>query len=258
MPLPGPLPVRVGATSLGLSAASAVAIDTTTGTQLYAKNATAKLPIASVTKLVTALIIVSRHRPDELVTIPTLPPYGYDAERMGLIAGETYPIGDLVRAALINSGNDAADALAIIDAGDIPKFAARMNLKMAEWGIADTRFSNPSGLQDKDNYASAEALGKIAAIALANPFIRSSVTISATTMTSTKGRVININTTNQLLASGRYYGIKTGYTPAAGECFVGLTRINGHEVITVILGSGNRFGDTEVLSNWITQNYQWL
>jgi D-alanyl-D-alanine carboxypeptidase (penicillin-binding protein 5/6) len=253
-----PLAFRVGNQPLHLDAAGAFAIDATTGTVLYSQDPTKHLPIASVTKMITAVVIMSRHSPDETVTIPKLPTYDTAAETIGLIPGENYRLGDLVEAALIPSGNDVADALAIFDAGTITKFAARMNAKMAEWGITDTRFSNPSGLQDSDNYAAAEALAKVAQLALINPFLRDTVSKSQVSFTSATDRTFNLTTTNQLLATGKFYGIKTGYTPAAGECFVGLTRINGHEVITVVLGANDRFGTTQTLANWIERNWEWL
>jgi D-alanyl-D-alanine carboxypeptidase len=138
------------------------------------------------------------------------------------------------------------------------KFTARMNAKMAQWGISDTHFASASGLQDTNNYASAAALSKIAGLALANPNIRDIVKLTNATISSSAGRVFNLTSTNELLAGGEFYGIKTGYTPAAGECFVGLTRINGHEVVTVVLGAGDRFGATQTLANWISRNWQWL
>jgi D-alanyl-D-alanine carboxypeptidase (penicillin-binding protein 5/6) len=177
---------------------------------------------------------------------------------VGLQPGETYTVGDLVRAALINSGDDAADALALMDAGSEAKFVSDMNAKMSAWGIAGIHFSNPSGLKDQDNYATAAAVAKIAELALSSSFIRQTVSQQEATITSTSGRTINLSTTDNLLATGQFYGIKTGYTPAAGECFVGLTRIDGHEVVTVVLGAGDRFGATQTLTNWISRNWQWL
>jgi D-alanyl-D-alanine carboxypeptidase (penicillin-binding protein 5/6) len=241
-----------------IPAASAFAVDTASGTVLYAQNAGARRPLASITKLVTIMVILSRHNPTEPVKIPTLPTYSSDDELLGLIPGETYTVRDLVQAALINSANDAADALARWDAGTTAKFAAEMNTKVADWGITGTHFSNPTGLQDTGNYTSAQSLAKIAQLALVSPLIRQTVSESSGVITSTSGRALNLSTTNDLLASGQFYGIKTGYTLAAGECFVGLTRIQDHDVITVVLGAGDRFGATEQLRTWIDQNYQWL
>lgn len=254
----GPLPIRSSNQPLALSATSAIAMDRSTATVLYSKNVSARLPIASITKLVTSLVVMSSHNPDDLVTISKLPDYPKEAETLGLVAGDQFPLRNLLEAALVPSANDAADALAIYDAGSVTKFAAKMNAKMAEWSISDTRFSSASGLKDSDNYASAAALAKIASLALNIPSIRQTVSQANGTISSRQGRTYNFTSTNILLASGQFYGIKTGYTQAAGECFVGLTRINGHEVITVVLGSENRFGATTTLTNWIENNWKWL
>lgn len=254
----GPLPVQTGSEPLHIDAVSAMAVDLSTGTPLFEQNATAKRPLASLTKLATVMVALSRHQPSDQVKIPTLPAYQPDDELVGLQPGETYTVGDLVRAALINSGDDAADALALTDAGSGSKFVSDMNAKMAEWGVTGVHFSNPSGLKDQDNYASAAAVAKIAELALSSSFIRQTVSQQQATITSGGGRTVDLNTTDYLLATGQYYGIKTGYTPAAGECFVGLTRIDGHEVVTVVLGAGDRFAATQTLTNWISRNWQWL
>jgi D-alanyl-D-alanine carboxypeptidase (penicillin-binding protein 5/6) len=254
----GPLPIRAGTQPLQLDAASAYALDTATGTVLYASNPTAKRPVASITKLVTAMVALSKHPPDEQISVPELPAYGPDDERLGLNPGEAFTVGQLVQAALVQSAADAADALAISDSGSVKKFAAAMNGKMSEWGIAGTHFSNASGLQDHDNYATAEALAKIGQLALISPFIRQAVGYTNATIVSQAGRRFDLTNTDTLLSSDNFYGIKTGYTQAAGECFLGLTRIDGHEVITVVLGSSNRFGASVTLANWINHNWQWL
>jgi D-alanyl-D-alanine carboxypeptidase (penicillin-binding protein 5/6) len=252
------LPVQTGTEPLTIPATAAYAADLTTGTPLYQQASTKRLPIASVTKMITCLVILSRHSVEEKVTVPKLPAYEPADETLGLRTGETYRLGDLVTAALVPSDNDAADTLALYDVGSIAKFTARMNAKMAQWGIPDTHFASASGLQDTGNFASAASLAKIAGLALANPDIRGIIKLTNATISSTAGRVFNLTSTNELLAGGQFYGIKTGYTQAAGECFVGLARINGHEVVTVVLGAEDRFGATQTLANWISHNWQWL
>ena len=253
------LPVRIGNEPLKFNQTTSIlALDRASGTQLYAQNEAQKRPIASITKVVTTLVVLSRHQPSELVKIPTLPSYGPEDDIIGLVPGETYRLGDLVKAALIPSANDAADALALYDSGSIPGFTAKMNAKASDWGITDTHFASPSGLQDTGNYASAAALAKFGLLALENPFIREAVKQTNTSLTSTNGRTLSRTTTNDLLSTSKFYGIKTGYTLAAGECFMGLTQINGHDVITVVLGSSDRFGNTQTLVTWIGRNYQWL
>jgi serine-type D-Ala-D-Ala carboxypeptidase (penicillin-binding protein 5/6) len=254
-----PIPVRTGTETLSFAAdTSVLALDVATATPLYSHNADRTRAIASITKLVTALTILSRHEPSQIVTIGQLPTYQPEAEVLGLAAGERYTVSDLVRAALVISANDAADALAIYDAGTVPKFAAQMNRKMSQWGITDVRFTNASGLQDEGNYASASALARIGLLALQNPIIKDTVKLPSTSFQSLGGRTLSGPSTNQLLATGRFYGIKTGYTLQAGQCFLGLTTVSGRDIITVVLGSPDRFGDTQTLTNWISRNYQWL
>lgn len=257
-PATAALPVRLATDPLTLNTAAAIAIDRDTATVLYAKDSTARRPIASITKLITSLVILSRHDPSETVTIPKLPDYPVEAETMGLVPGDTFRLSELLEAALVPSANDAADAMAIWDSGSVAKFTTVVNASLAEWGIADTHFASASGLEDDGNYASAAALAKIAALALHSPDIAKIVNFQSITLVSGQNRTYKLTTTNQLLASGRFYGIKTGYTLAAGECFVGLTRINGHDVITVVLGADNRFGATSQLTNWISRQWEWL
>jgi len=252
------IPVRHGSSASALGGdTSAYAIDVNSATILYQQKATEQRPIASVTKLITAVVILSKHLPSEKVTIHDLPNYQADADLIGLANGETYTVGDLLRAALIASGNDAADQLAIYDSGSVAAFATRMNAKLAEWGVGNANFNNASGLIDTGNFATAETLARVALLALHQPFIKTAVAEQSVTITSDTGRTITRATTDQLLATGNFYGIKTGYTLAAGQCFVGLTKINGHEVVTVVLGSTDRFGETASLAKWISQNYQW-
>lgn len=177
---------------------------------------------------------------------------------MGLVEGDTLTVRQLMQAILIKSANDAADALAIWDAGSIPKFTSRMNSSVTDWGIPDTNFASPSGLQDKNNYATATSLAKIGKLILTNQFVRDTVKTRSITLTSSQNRTYELFSTNKLLENDQVYGIKTGYTFASGECFLGITTVNGHSVISVVLGSNDRFGDTERLTNWIGSTYQWL
>lgn len=166
-------------------------------------------------------------------------------------------VGDLVKASLIASDNDAADTLAIDDAGSLKAFITKMNAKLEQWGISDAHFNSAEGLTDTNNYSSAVALAKIAKLALTNPTIASDVKLSTATISDSTGKSFALTTTDELLASGQFYGIKTGYTDAAGQCFVGLAHVNGHDVITVVLHSNDRFGDTMRLLNWIQGAWQW-
>lgn len=253
------LPVVKSKVGLTLKpSASVYAFDRATATPLYSQNIDQKRPIASITKLITAIVILDQHQLSDKVIIGKLPDYDVSAEVIGLREGEIYTVGDLITAALVPSANDAADALAIYDSGSVSAFTGRMNAKMAQWHITGTHFSNATGLIDKDNYATARALGQIGTLALRQSFIAAAVNEPTASIASTGGRTFNLTNTNRLLATGGFYGIKTGYTEASGECFIGISKVNGHEVVTVLLGADDRFGDTQELVNWIGRAWQWI
>ncbi len=250
-------PVKTGTEELKLGANSSYAWDVSSATPLYSQNPTKELPIASITKVVTALVILNSHSLDEIVTVPTLPTYLPEDERLGLVTGQKFRLLDLLTAALVPSDNDAADALALDDSGTIAAFSAKMNRLAQEWGIKGVHFTNPSGLSDDGNYANAQALAQIGKLALANSTFAKLVSSGLATISDTSGKTYQLSSTDQLLSDPRISGIKTGYTVAAGQCFVGLATIKSHQVITVVLGSSDRFGDTQTLINYLDRNYSW-
>jgi len=252
------IPVRQRVMPVDIGAKNVLAVDVDTMLTLYSKNPGEKVPIASITKIVTILTILERHSLDEIVTIKKLPDYTPDDDTMGLVEGDSLTVRQLVQAALIKSANDSADALALWDAGSIPKFTSRMNAALARWGVTDSHFTSASGLTETNNYATASDLARIGKLILTNPFLRDTVKTTSLTVTSSQNHQFELKTTNTLLENSLLYGIKTGYTFASGECLLGITTIDGHSVITVILGSNDRFGDTVRLINWIESSYQWL
>ena len=257
---PMPFPQRTTAVpqpALIAPGVTAYAVDASTMTPLYTQNEGMARPIASITKLMTVLIVLSSHKLSDKVTVGQLPAYDPADELMGLSTGQILTVGDLATAALVASANDAADALAIYDSGSETVFIKKMNARAAEWGITDAHFNSATGLTDQDNLVSAVALTKIAKLALVNPAIASLVKLPSAIVNDSSGHSYSLKTTNDLLAAGQFYGIKTGYTDAAGQCFVGLVRINGHNIITVVLGSNDRFSDTMRLVNWIQGAWQW-
>jgi serine-type D-Ala-D-Ala carboxypeptidase (penicillin-binding protein 5/6) len=252
-----PQPIRSAVGDITLGASSALAWDISTASYLYTKNADKKLPIASLTKLMTVLVILKEHQLTEVVTVANLPSYNNEDAKLGLTNGQKFALKDLLAAALIPSANDAADALALWDSGTIPAFSAKMNRLAAEWGISDVRFTNPSGLSDEGNYATAYSLAKIGKLALTNPTVKQLVGTGQMTINDSDGKSYALVSTDQLLVDPRVSGIKTGFTAVAGQCFMSLSTINGHQVITVVLASPDRFGETLSLINWIEKSYTW-
>jgi D-alanyl-D-alanine carboxypeptidase len=251
-------PVKIGAASLVLGAAGGIAVDPATNTVLFEQAGNRRLPIASITKLATAVVILGAHDLDQTVTVPALPAYPEGAELMGLQPGQQFKLRDLLRAALIPSYNDAADALAIWDSGSLAGFITKMNQLTSDWGIGGVHFTSANGLSESDNYASAAALVKLAKLALTSPVIRQTVAQTNLDIADLAGQGYHLGTTNELLRDPRFSGIKTGYTVTAGQCLVALAKIHDQPVITVVLGSPDRFGETAALVNYLERNYQWL
>ncbi len=252
------LPYQSHNSVLTLGAKSALAIDLATGQELYSQNAAAKVPIASITKLVSALVILKTHSLDEKITVSQLPTYGPDDDTIALTSGEQLSLRALMQAALIGSANDAIDALAISDSGSLVNFSIKMNQLVADWGITDAHFVSASGLTNTNNYASAQSLAKLAALVLKNPFLAQAVKTKFVTISDTAGRSFSLTSTNQLLGATDYAGIKTGYTLAAGQCLLSLLKIHGQPVIGVVLNSPDRFAETVKLHDWVEENYTWL
>ena len=152
----------------GVSAASAILIKADTGDILMEKNAYARMPMASTTKIMTALLVAERgNLEDTLVTTREM--VTVEGSSMGLQAGDTVSYHDLLYGMLLASGNDAANTAAIAIGGSLTGFADLMNQKAAELGLTSTHFVTPSGLDDPDHYTTAYDLARLAAYAMENP-----------------------------------------------------------------------------------------
>jgi D-alanyl-D-alanine carboxypeptidase len=226
-----------------------------TGEVVLAHNARARVPIASITKLMTALVALENAGLGEVVTVPRRTPQAGEST-IHLRAGERVAVGDLVEAALIQSANDAAFALAdYVADGSIPRFIGMMNAKAQELGLADTHFVNPSGLDAPGHFSSARDVTKLARVAMRRPFIRRVV---ARRTETAAGRTLY--TWNDLL--GRFpglLGVKTGHTAAAGWSQVAAARGRGVTIYATILGSPTRAGrnsDLAALLAWGLSRYR--
>jgi D-alanyl-D-alanine carboxypeptidase (penicillin-binding protein 5/6) len=218
------------------SSAHAVLVATGAGKVLYERNAERKLPMASITKLMTAIIVLERRRPGDLMTVrETAAAVGESS--VHLRVGEKLSVRDLLAAALIQSANDAAVALAVGTAGNVSKFVGLMNVKAQRLGLTHTHFVRPDGLDIPGHYSSARDVLKLARVAMKKPFVRRLVAMRRATIAG--GR--SLFSWNDLL--GRYpglIGVKTGHTDAAGWCEVAAARRDGVTIYTVVLGSPSR------------------
>ena len=243
-----------------------LAVDTNSGKILFEKNSARPQKIASLSKILTALIILENHEIDEIVQISPAATKILGAQ-IGILAHEKMTIGTLLEAALIASANDAAVALAIFDAGSEKKFVEKMNARAAQLQLNSAKFFNSTGLDFFDkkekkflgNEMSAADVLKLTRIALQKKFFRAAVAKNHFYGTSVDQKFFHEKpSTNQLLGTFlEIRGVKTGFTNSAGGCFVALSKKNDTEILTVILGSDDRFGETKNFLSWIFDAFLW-
>jgi D-alanyl-D-alanine carboxypeptidase (penicillin-binding protein 5/6) len=218
------------------SSARAVLVATSAGEVLYAQNAQRELPMASITKLMTAIVVLERKKPRDVITVrETAAAIGESS--VHLQVGEKLRVRDLLAAALIQSANDAAFALADGTAGSIPAFVRLMNAKARQLGLGHTHFVRPDGLDMPGHYSTARDILKLARVAMKKPLVRHLVAMRSASISG--GR--RLFTWNDLL--GHYpglIGVKTGHTDDAGWCEVAAARRDGVTIYTVVLGSPSR------------------
>ena len=212
-------------------------LNAATGDVLVSKNANARLPIASLTKLMTVDIALQHLSVDRYVTVSSLATV-VGEESSGLRAGEQIEVGDLVRAALIQSANDAADALAdAASGGDRALFARWMNKEAREIGLTRTHFVRPDGLDARGQYSSARDVTRLAQWVMGQAEVRQTVRLRTSTISG--GR--SLATWNDLLGVfPGVVGVKTGHTDDAGWCQVALLVRGGLQIYATILGSPSR------------------
>ena len=232
-------------------AKSAVVVDLNTGQTIVEKSSQEAIPMASLTKLMTAYVIMQSHQPQEVIKLgPAVAAVGGESQRLGLQEGESFTVGDMLKALLIYSANDVAVGLASWDAGTEQAFVDKMNRMAGELGLTRTRYANASGLDSPGHVSSAADLAKLSQIMLTSPTIQSIVKTTSATIKNQAGKSYLLTNTNQLLIrDSRVKGLKTGYTLAAGQCLITYAEVDGKRLLTVLLGSPDRFQDSQNLVN---------
>ena len=244
------------ATPSAYTARSAIAVDMESQQILFSKDEKLQLWPASTTKLMTAVVVLEAFQPDDIVTVKSPVSSG---SSMGLIDGEKITVENLLYGLLVQSANDAAYALARHHPNGQGEFVGLMNQKAEELGLENTHFFDPAGFDNDKQFTTASDLAKISLYALQNKLIAKIVSIPLITVPDTDYiRFHQLRNVNQLLGTvPGVAGVKTGWTENAKENLVNLTKRNGHSVLTVILGSDDRFGETRVLTDWVFNNYDW-
>ena len=236
--------------------AATLLIDVQTGEPLAALDADRRMFPASLTKLMTAILAAERLAPDTVVTVaPEAAAVGETS--LGLKAGQTVTVNDLLCGAVMKSANDAAAELACQMAGSQAKFAGLMNQRAAAMGLRGTHFVNPHGLQNAAHYTTAADLARIGQWFLHYPILREICGQQYTDLASlTPGTPQRIQNQNRLLKRwNECIGCKTGYTRQAGNCIVAAARRNGWVLLCVVLNSRDVWTDSRSLLEWGFSNY---
>jgi D-alanyl-D-alanine endopeptidase (penicillin-binding protein 7) len=240
---------------LDLKSSVALVIDQDTHEVLFSKNDHAVLPIASLTKLMTGLLISEAHLPnDELITITQDDVDTEKGSRSRLTVGTTLSRGELLHLALMSSENRAAHALGRTYPGGLATFVSIMNAKAKMLGMKDTRYVEPTGLSSR-NQSSAQDLALLVNAAYSDATVRS-LSTSPEYQVEVGNRVLQFNTTNRLVKSPDWeIGVqKTGYISEAGQCLVMQAKVAGRKLIMVFLDSAgkySRIADAERVRRWV-------
>ncbi|MCT4592425.1 MAG: serine hydrolase, partial [Candidatus Gracilibacteria bacterium] len=224
-------------------------MDKSSNAVLFGKDIHTRRPIASLTKVMTAILILENHDLDEVLQVDR-EATKVEGKKAWLLANEEFTVRDLMQMLLIHSANDSAVALAIYDSGSVDEFVVKMNLRAKELGLKDTQFKNPHGLDEEGHYASAYDMGLMAGFLLneKSGFVRETVGTKELVKISRNIRKRHfIRNTNELLfeRGSKFIGIKTGTTDEAGQCLISLYQDGGKELIVVVLHSDQRFTETK-------------
>lgn len=244
---------------LNSSAKSMVVIETNENKVLYSKNENEKLPMASTTKIVTALTVINNCKDlNKIVKIP-LKATLVEGSSIYLRENEELTIKQLLYGLMLQSGNDAATALALeIGEGSLENFAKLMNETAKKCGANDSNFVTPHGLDDKNHYTTASDLALITSHALKNPIFKEIVSTKSFKIEQTencKQRTI-INKNKLLCSLEGCVGVKTGYTSKAGRCLVSACERDGMQVVCVVLNCRPMFEESAELINKAFEEYK--
>lgn len=237
------------------TAKSVVVYDINSQSVLYQKDAEISLPIASTTKIMTALVASEHFRPNSVLVVDK--GASITGSSVGLTKGESLSFRALLYGMLLNSGNDAAYTIAENYPGGVDGFVAAMNKKATTLNLMNTHFDNPAGFDSPNHYSSGMDLKTITKEALKDAQLARIFATKETDIFSLDKKyhhtLLNLNKLLGDIVGVK--GIKTGYTPDAKENLVTLIDRNDRPLIIIVLGSDDRFGETTKLIDWIYQNY---
>jgi D-alanyl-D-alanine carboxypeptidase len=231
-----------GDNSLSLSARSAILYSPDNDSVVFGKNENTRLPMASTTKIMTAILAIELCNLEKIITVPP-ESVGVEGSSIYLKENDSISIKDLIYSVLLQSANDAAVALAYTISGDITSFSNLMNEKALEIGLCDTSFKNPHGLDEEGHFTTAYDLARLTAYALKNEtFKKIASTYKYSFFISENPRII-VNHNKLLNRYDGAIGVKTGYTKKSGRCLVGAAKRDDVELISVTLDAPDDWSD---------------
>lgn len=242
--------------AIDISAKHAMLLESQSGDIIYEKNAYSRAPMASTTKIMTAIVVLENSDINKTVIIDERS-VGIEGSSIYLKVGERLTVKELLYALMLESANDAATALAYYIGGSIENFASMMNETAMHIGVSSTHFTNPHGLDDEEHYTTAYDLAKIACYAMKNDTFREIVSTKTKKIPLDESSYRLLVNHNKLL---RYYdgaiGIKTGFTKKCGRCLVSCANIDGVELVCVTLNAPNDWSDHKHLLNYGFEKYE--
>lgn len=231
-------------TKLALNAKSAILININSGNILFAKHANVRLPMASLTKIMTLIIILDKID-DHIIKWTDIVETSLNAiavigSKIHLQVGEKLSVEDMFKGIILGSGNDAAIAMAEHISGSVGKFVEAMNYKALQLGLSNTHFTNPHGLPNKNHYSSAYDIARMSIELIKRPDIimYSNLSFDYIVIGEKRKRIYNTNTLIRI--APEVDGLKTGYTPAAGYCLAATASFQENRLVAVVLGEPNR------------------
>lgn len=241
-----------------LSAQSAVLIDAHTGRVLMAQNANQRMGMASTTKIMTALVAIEEGNLDDVVTVSDKASR-VEGSSMYLKSGEKILLRDLIYGLMLNSGNDAATAIAEHVGGDIESFADMMTQKAISLGLENSSFTNPHGLDNENHYTTAYELAQITRHALSNPLFSEISSTKVKTVGLGEGeQTRTLSNHNKMLSMYKGAdGVKTGFTKKCGRCLVSSATRDCLRLIAVTLNAPNDWNDHTEMLNYGFNAYKW-
>ncbi len=238
-----------------VSASSAILIRADNGACIAAYNADERRGMASTTKIMTALVAIENGNLDQKVTVPDAA-LGVEGSSLYLKKGEQMTLRDLLYGLMLQSANDAAEAIAITVGGSVEGFVAMMNQKAAALGLQNTHFTNPHGLSDDSHYTTARELAAISAYALQNETFCAICSTKKTTIPAAEGVRWLLNHNKMLTIYDGAYGVKTGFTKATGRCLVTAATRDGVQLVAVTLNAPDDWNDHRALLDYGFSQYE--